>query len=1004
MAKTRVYELARELNVESKILLAEIEKLGIKVASHQSTLTSAQIDKIKANYSESKPTVVVRRRRKETPVSSQEAENFSHDDALSSREAETHHGVDYDATSVHGHEKSQIELQDEGEDQSSEHVALASREIIKESPQDIELVSLSVASELSEESEGEHKIRQEDEQSGEKEDSSFDATIAKDAHSHKNSPMPTVSSNAVSLKEEGMVTGDLSKDPLKLKKKTFTSATIVRRAPPEEAPAPQARKISPTSPANRSGGGYDDSRQRVYRREDSANQAPGVRRPNAPGSSPSSSSGSFSSSRPSFDRNQAPAKPPIFVTDEETFRATALKRESRKVVDKDWVAKNDEEEKLAKANALKKQKMLSARDLLDAALRGEDDVELFAPARKRTVYTPSGSSSAQKKRDLKKRKEVKAKGTLITTPRAAYRIVKMTGLAITVNELAKQLSIKVTDIIKRLMNQGMAVTINQEIDFETASIIASEYNFECKNIEKTEDDVLEFDDKNLFEDFPRPPIVTVMGHVDHGKTSILDVIRKTDVAAKEAGGITQHIGAYIIEKEGAKIAFLDTPGHEAFSSMRARGAQLTDIVVLVVAADDGVMPQTIEAIKHAKEAHVPIIVAVNKIDKPNINLDRIFTQLSEYGIQSEDWGGEHQFIKVSALKKTGIDELLDAIQLQAEILELKAPIACKAEGIVVEAHLDKGRGPIATVMTTKGVLRIGDFIVVGQVSGRVRAMTDHNGKSIKEAYPSTPVQVVGLMSVPMAGDRVNYVDDEKMAKELLEFRAQQNRKGATANAGATSLEDLLGKVASSEIPQISVIVKADTQGSVEALAGSLGKLVTSKVKAGIISKAVGAITEGDVNLAETSQAVIIGFNVRAPKLIEEMAEKRKVTIKYFSIIYEVIDAVKVLMATKLPPICTEIVQGHAEVRNLINVPKIGLIAGCSVSDGKVSRSSLLRLIRDSAVVHQGKVGSLRRFKDDVKEVQHGYECGISIDGYTDIRVGDVMEVYLIEEKAAVLDI
>jgi translation initiation factor IF-2 len=454
---------------------------------------------------------------------------------------------------------------------------------------------------------------------------------------------------------------------------------------------------------------------------------------------------------------------------------------------------------------------------------------------------------------------------------------------------------------------------------------------------------------------------------------------------------------------GTAITFLDTPGHEAFSAMRARGSQVTDIVVLVVAADDGVMPQTKEAISHAKNAGVPIIVAINKIDKPGINLDRVYTELSELGVQAEEWGGENQFVQVSALKKIGIEKLLEAIKLQAEVLELKTRYEGRAEGVVLEAHLDKGVGPVATLMATRGTIAIGDYLVAGEVFGKVRMMTDFRGERLDFAHPAIPVQIIGLQAVPMAGDAVNVVPNEKAAKDIVKIRREKMLNAAKSSV-ATSLEELFNTVANAEVPQVPIIVKGDTQGSVEAIVSSLEKLSTSKVKNRIVHSAVGGINESDINLAATSGALLIGFNVRTSGALATLAENKGVMINYFSIIYDVVDAIKAIMAGKLPPICTEVVLGHAEVRNAISVPKIGLVAGSAVTDGKITRAAQMRLIRDKIVIYKGKIGSLRRFKDYVKEVQHGYECGICIDGYSDVRVGDIIEAYMIEETAAKLEL
>ena len=755
-------------------------------------------------------------------------------------------------------------------------------------------------------------------------------------------------------------------------------ATIVRRASPEEIEAQKRREQEAS----------DAQGNRTVRREDNR----GVR---VSGMGLLSSRGRPEQQALGFSGAPSPSSSGEIVPAFPTGDEWGVKRERSRFEEK-------EEEEQAKPSAkVTKQKRanVSMRALLSQFDEAEEPSEEATEEEVQTrVFTPSAPQ--RHKRDMRRRRDLKK--TQITTPRAQYRIVEMDG-SITVAELGRQLAVKTTDVIKKLMGIGVMATINQELDVDTATLIASEYGFELKNKEKTVEDVLSHaTSKPSAEATERPPIVTIMGHVDHGKTSLLDAIRSAKVAAGEAGGITQHIGAYTVDYKDKKIAFLDTPGHEAFSAMRSRGASLTDIVVLVVAADDGVMPQTVEAINHAKAANVPIIVAVNKIDKPNLSLDKLFSQLAEYGIQSEEWGGENQFVKTSALQKIGIDELLDAIQLQAEVLDLRANHAGSAAGAVVEAHLDKGRGAVATIMIQSGSLEVGQYIVAGREFGRVRAMIDHMGQKLQIAGPSTPVEVVGLGGVPGAGDSVNAVADERAAREVVALRDEQERRRNAGKSSAASLADLLAKVQTSERPEVAIIVKADVQGSLEAVCDAVNKLTGDKVRNRIVHRAVGGVTESDIALASSTGAVILGFNVRAARGLDDMANKNGVVIKYFSIIYELVDAVKAIMAGKLPPIVTESVLGHAEVRQTISVPKIGTIAGSAVLDGKITRQSKLRLIRDSVVIYNGKISSLRRFKDDVREVVQGYECGIGIDGYADIRVGDVIEAYELQESAPTL--
>ena len=568
---------------------------------------------------------------------------------------------------------------------------------------------------------------------------------------------------------------------------------------------------------------------------------------------------------------------------------------------------------------------------------------------------------------------------------------------IIVQDLASLMSRKSSELIMKLMGLGLMATINQEIDAETAVIIAQEFGVEVEvKVEKPVWELEEIVDapESLIN---RPPVVTVMGHVDHGKTSLLDAIRVTNVTAREAGGITQHIGAYQVEIKGQRITFLDTPGHEAFTAMRARGAEVTDIVVLVVAADDGVMPQTVEAINHAKAAGVPIIVAINKIDKENAQPDKVKQELTEYGLVAEEWGGDSIMVPVSAKAKQNIEGLLEMILLVSEVQELKANPARKAYGTVVEAQLDKGRGPVATVLVQKGTLEIGDLLVAGSAYGKVRAMIDDKGRRIKKAGPSTPVEVLGLSEVPMAGDTIHSVDDEKVAKAMVSHR-QDERKAEDAKRNVkVSLEDLFDRIKEGQVKELNVILKADVQGSIEALRQSLERLSTSEVRVNPIHGGVGAITETDVMLAAASNAIIIGFNVRPDANTKATAEIQGVDIRLYRVIYNAIEEVKAAMTGLLDPDFKEKVLGKAEVRATFKVPKAGTVAGCFVTEGKITRNAEVRVIRDGIVVFEGKLESLKRFKDDVKEVMTGYECGIGIEKYNDIKEGDTVEAFEMEE-------
>ena len=587
--------------------------------------------------------------------------------------------------------------------------------------------------------------------------------------------------------------------------------------------------------------------------------------------------------------------------------------------------------------------------------------------------------------------------------RVKQKIFKLTEIqipeTITVKDLAVEMKITSGDVIKKLLSLGIMATINNEVDFDTAFLIAQEYGITAtkKNVVTDEDKLLDDSEDTAEELTDRPPVIVVMGHVDHGKTSLLDAIRSTNVIEGESGGITQHIGAYQVKINDRDITFLDTPGHEAFTSMRARGAMITDIAILVVAANDGVMPQTIEAINHAKAAEIPIIVAVNKMDLPDANFDRVQQELMKYDLVPEAWGGETIYVPISAKKREGIDNLLEMVLLQADVMELKANPTKQAKGTVIEARLDKTRGPVATMLVQRGKLDVGDTIIVGSTIGRIRTMQNDKGKKVKTAGPSMPVEITGLTSVPQSGDVFYEVKDERTAKHLIEKRKyEEHQKEIGANTVVT-LDDLFTKIANENLKQLNLIVKADVQGSVEALKQSLEKLSNEEVRVKVIHSNVGGVNETDVSLARVSNAIVIAFNVRADVVAKSIADKEGIDIKQYSVIYDAINDVEAAMKGMLDPVFKEVVIGTVEVRQTFKVSNVGTIAGAYVLTGKVSRNAGIRVIRDNIVLHDGKLVSLKRFKDDVKEVDKGYECGIQIDGYNDIKEGDTLEVYIMEE-------
>ncbi len=574
---------------------------------------------------------------------------------------------------------------------------------------------------------------------------------------------------------------------------------------------------------------------------------------------------------------------------------------------------------------------------------------------------------------------------------------------ITVSELARKMNLKASELISKLMGMGMMVTINQQIDAETAAILAENYGSRVNIVSLYDETIIETEIDREEDLKARPPIVTIMGHVDHGKTKLLDAIRASKVVESEFGGITQHIGAYTVDLPQGRIVFLDTPGHEAFTTMRARGAQVTDTVVLVVAAEDGVMPQTVEAINHAREADVPIIVAINKMDLPEANPDRVKQQLSEYDLIPEDWGGHTLFSSISALKQTGIKELLDSILLQAELLELKASYSCRAEGRIIESKIDLGRGIVATVLIQRGTLKIGDSFIAGVYPGKVRAMFNNNGEKVIEATPSIPIEILGFSGIPNAGDPFQVTESEKSARQVGMKRQELKKIEDAKNVRKITLDNLYDRIRDGEVRELKVIIKGDVHGSVEALQNTLEKLSTDEIRLNVIHASAGPMNDNDVMLASASNAIILGFNVRPTPNTQSLAESEKVEIRKYNVIYDVIDDIKAAMEGLLSPVMREESLGTAEVRNLFKVPKVGTVAGCHVTSGKIKRNDLVQIIRDSIEIYRGKIVSLKRFKEDAQEVETGFECGIGVENFNDLKVGDLIEAYKVVELAKKLN-
>ncbi len=707
--------------------------------------------------------------------------------------------------------------------------------------------------------------------------------------------------------------------------------------------------------------------------------------------------GGFTSNKPNYASNkplEIPKVDPAIKKDEVSSQRTEVRREFyNKDSDKD--TKRELKKEVPKGNVVK--------GSVKSNKNTKPDKNVFA-GKKEVSQILSDDFILQEfyvddvKKTKKPKKEAKKEEKYIP-PRAVLTSIKIPE-TITVKELAESLKKAAAEVIKKLMGLGILATLNQELDYDTATIIADEFGVKAeKEVVVHEEDIL-FDDEEEEDEsqlVPRPPVVVVMGHVDHGKTSLLDAIKSTHVTDVEAGGITQHIGAYMVKLNNRNITFLDTPGHEAFTAMRARGAQVTDVAILVVAADDGVMPQTIEAINHAKAANVTIIVAINKIDKPGANPDRVKQELTEHGLVSEEWGGDTICVEVSAKKRINIDSLLEMVLLAADMLELKANPNKQAKGTVIEAKLDKDKGPTATILVQRGTLNIGDSIVTGTIVGRIRAMVDDKGHKIKKAGPSTPVEILGLPEVPEAGEIFYAITDEKIAKQLAEKRRLKQREQTLKSSARVSLDDLFNQIKEGKVKDLNIIVKADVQGSVEAVKQSLEKLSNEEVRVKIIHGGVGAVTESDVTLAQVSNAIIIGFNVRPATNVAEIAKESGVDLRLYRIIYNAIEDIQAAMKGMLEPTYKEVVSGHIEIRQIFKVSGVGTIGGGYVIDGKVSRNSDVRLVRDGIVVHEGKLASLKRFKDDVKEVAQGFECGLSIEKFNDLKEGDVVEAFVMEE-------
>lgn len=952
MAKLRVYELAKNLNMTNKALMTKIEKMGIMVGSHMSTLEEDTMELIKSNLFGKKESdvdekrvrsTVIRRRKKlsetgeELPDDSPDLMDEGHEEEAQPKEVSTGIRRRTKEPAVIDHDEAANV--DEGEDDDDDSVVIdasdkkpqttaakkssfeAARIIRKPVEKPVQPEEIQDEETTVESKDDALSIESEMVQS-DAEEADGDISADDDTESSEDEGETELSDSAETenITESAGSDDDDKNELKKKKKKKFTAARIIKLPDP---PSAVVHKVA--------------AKERVI--EPSKVTIPEI---------------------------------PAVVSEEDKSGDKGFKK-----VKKGKVFKDEEETEDAFSKKKAKRKTVVEGNALYANGKGKKG---------RKAGKGGGKDRANE-----------GQKTQITTPKAIKRRVKIDE-TIVLADLAKRMGIKASEMIAKLMGMGVMVTVNQTIDYETACLVAAEFGFEVEKASFEEDIFLKPESVDEPESLMhRPPVVTIMGHVDHGKTSLLDVIRTSTIADGEAGGITQHIGAYNVETARGQIVFLDTPGHEAFTAMRARGAKVTDLVVLVVAADDGVKPQTIEALNHAKAAKVPIIVAVNKIDKEAADPDKVKRELSDHGVLAEDWGGDTIFVNVSAKKKIGITDLLEMILLQAEVLELKANPNKFAIGHVVESKLDSGRGPIATILIQEGTLKTGQSVVCGMHYGKIRNMFNDQGRQISEAGPAIPVEIVGLTGVPEAGDELVVLAADKDAKQVSSHRTQKARAKELAKNSRLSLEGLFQQMAEGIVKELNLIIKADVHGSIEALKESLAKLATSEVKINVIHSATGTVTESDVSLAAVSNAIILGFNVRPATKVQELAKEEHVDMRFYDIIYNAIKDLKDAMVGLMESTFKEVVLGRAEVRDTFVIPKRGTIAGCFVTEGVMQRNQRIRLLRDGVIVFDGNIGSLRRFKDDAKEVQHGYECGIGIENYNDLKVGDTLDCYMLEE-------
>ena len=1044
MAKIRVYELARDLNMKNKELLDKLEELNITVRSHMSSLDDDTVAEIKASLRDKKkpgglevtrvkPTVIRRRKRASDQAETQ-VEGDVETQAATPEQAQTQEPV-LESESARQPEPAaepddfeQRETAVETDvDQRPETLEISEEqpgpsEVEQEKPVEVEETEMNGHAEPEKEDSAEKPVEQpkaseakKRRKKKKKKDEFVARIISKPESPRPETPRPDdQAAEKIEAEKEKVLAEE---KPAKLPE---TGEESAEKPSGQEIPAPEAVAQEPEAMVVAGKAEEPEKTEMIEPHEAEKKKEAAAAGEAQPDEAVSSVDAKAPEKAPSEEtpekgkKTKAKAKPPKKKKGKKETPAKIIQLPTKPVQPLTEAGPAEQEGPSAQGYANNTEPQENTSDAESDKFRGrakkkrgkqvdmEDKEKRFFKKkggfkRKEVVegsalYGPKG----RKGKKGGKAKVAKGQKTQITTPKAIKRRIKIDD-AIVLADLAKRMGIKASDMIAKLMGLGVMATVNQTIDYDTAVLVASEFGYGVEKAAFEEEAILKVQQDESGEMQWRPPVVTIMGHVDHGKTSLLDVIRKTRITEGEAGGITQHIGAYHVETDRGNVVFLDTPGHEAFTAMRARGAQVTDIVVLVVAADDGVMPQTVEAINHSKASGVPIIVAVNKIDKNNAEPDKVQRQLAELGLVPEEWGGDTIYVKVSAKKNIGIDDLLEMILLQSEILELQANPDKLAIGHVIEAKLDAGRGPVATVLVTEGTLTAGAPVVCGVHYGKIRAMLNDRGQSVDSAGPAMPVEILGLTGVPEAGDELVALTDEKDAKHVSEHRTQKQRSIELAKTSRLSLEKLYERMQEGEVKELNLIIKADVHGSIEALKDSLIKLSNDEVKIVVNHAATGTITESDVSLAAVSNAIIIGFNVRPSPKVVEYAQEEHVEMKFYNVIYNAIKDVKDAIVGMMDSTFEERTLGRAEVRETFNVPKVGTIAGSYVTDGTIERNKLARLVRDGVVIFEGKISSLRRFKDDTKEVHSGYECGIGLENYNDIKIGDVLECYYLEE-------